>query len=143
MERMLEAKFALTLCGPALPQAALAAFLSPGGYDSHLRRIRRAFPDNIDRMSRAVRWLLAGANARTRLAGGFVLWLEMPGRFDSRRLFDRAIAHGICFARGAIFSPSRSHANCLRLSCGHPWDARIERSIETLGALAAEMLEAP
>jgi hypothetical protein len=39
MERMLEAKFALTLCGPALPQAALAAFLSPGGYDSHLRRI--------------------------------------------------------------------------------------------------------
>lgn len=54
MEKVLEAKFALTLCGAALPQAALAEFLSSGGYDSHLRRMRRAFAENIDRMSRAI-----------------------------------------------------------------------------------------
>lgn len=142
MQRVLEAKFALTLCGAALPQAALAEFLSTGGYDSHLRRIRRAFAENIDRMSRAVDRYFPAQTRVTRPAGGFVLWLEIPGAFDSQRLFDMAIARGICFAPGAIFSPSTSHANCLRLSCGHPWDARIEGSIETLGALAAKMLEA-
>jgi len=141
MERVLEAKFALTLCGAALPQAALAEFLSSGGYDSHLRRIRRAFAENIDRMTRAVDRCFPAQTRITRPAGGFVLWLEIPGRFDSRRLFDVAIAHGICFAPGAIFSPSKSHANCMRLSCGHPWDARIEESIETLGTLTANMLE--
>jgi DNA-binding transcriptional MocR family regulator len=141
IERVLEAKFALTLCGAALPQAALAEFLSSSGYDSHLRRIRRAFAENIDRMSRAVDRCFPPQTRVTRPAGGFVLWLEVPGHFDSRRLFDMAIARGICFAPGTIFSPSRSHANCLRLSCGHPWNARIEGSIETLGALAAEMLE--
>ena len=41
--RVLDNKFALTMCGPALPQAALAEFLSSGGYDSHLRRVRRTF----------------------------------------------------------------------------------------------------
>ena len=39
---------------PALPQAALADLLSCGGYDSHLRRIRRIFAENIDQMIRAV-----------------------------------------------------------------------------------------
>src|SRR5262249_16520402 len=38
MKRILETKSASTLCGPALPQAALAEFLATGGYDSHLRR---------------------------------------------------------------------------------------------------------
>src|SRR5262245_22290759 len=106
-------------------------------------RIRRAFAENIDRMSRAVDRYFPAQTRVTRPCGGFVLWLELPGRFDSGRLFDMAIARGICFAPGAIFSPSKNHENCLRLSCGHPWDARIEASIETLGALAAEMLEAP
>src|SRR5207245_9715273 len=52
MVKVLDSKFAFTLCGPALPQAALAEFLSSGGYDSHLRRVRRTFGDNIDRMMR-------------------------------------------------------------------------------------------
>jgi hypothetical protein len=38
MQRVLEHKLASTLSSPALPQAALADFLSCGGYDSHLRR---------------------------------------------------------------------------------------------------------
>ena len=140
MERVLETKFALNLCGAALPQAALAEFLSSGGYDSQLRRIRRVLAENVDQISRAVDRSFSAETRVTRPAGGFVLWLEMPKRFNSRRLFDTAIARGICFAPGDIFSPSKSHANCLRLSCGHPWNARIEESITTLGGLATEML---
>jgi DNA-binding transcriptional MocR family regulator len=140
MQRVLEAKFALTLCCAALPQAAVAEFLASGGYDSHLRRIRRAFAENIDLISRAVDRSFPAETRITRPAGGFVLWLEMPEGFDTQRLFERAIARGVCFAPGAIFSASQSHANCLRLSCGHPWSAHIEKGIETLGALTAQML---
>ncbi|HKV44727.1 MAG TPA: hypothetical protein VJT32_08640 [bacterium] len=50
MQRILQRKFALTLCGPALPRVAMAEFLSSGGYDSHLRRVRRTFANNIDQM---------------------------------------------------------------------------------------------
>jgi DNA-binding transcriptional MocR family regulator len=48
MQRVLERKFAFTLCGPALPQRALADFPASGGYDHHLRRIRSALAGNID-----------------------------------------------------------------------------------------------
>ncbi|WP_088344758.1 MULTISPECIES: PLP-dependent aminotransferase family protein [Rhodomicrobium] len=142
MQRVLEAKFAMNICSAALPQAALAEFLASGGYDGHLRRLRRSFAENIDRISRAVDKSFPAETRVTRPAGGFVLWLEMPDGFDSRRLFDLAIARGICFAPGDVFSASKSHAHCLRLSCGHPWDARIEDSIHTLGALTAGLLGA-
>ena len=140
MRRVLESKFALTLCGPALPQAALAAFLASGGYDSHLRRMRRTFAANIERMIRAIGRSFPGDTKVTRPAGGFVLWLELPRSLDCRALFDRALDAGVCFAPGDVFSASGRYSNFLRLSCGYPWDARIEHGVETLGRIAAAAL---
>jgi DNA-binding transcriptional MocR family regulator len=137
MDRILRDKFALTLCGPALPQAALADFLASGGYDSHLRRIRRIFEDNIDQMIRTIEKTFPKGTRVTRPVGGFVIWLELPKPLKSRELFDRALAHGICFAPGDIFSASGRYAGCLRLSCGYPWDARIEKGLTTLGEIAS------
>ena len=136
MAKVLDRKFAFTLCGPALPQAAFADFLASGGYDHHLRRMRRSFEDNIARMIHTIERAFPADTRVTRPAGGFVLWLELPKPFDSRQLFDAALSKGICFAPGDVFSPSRRFGNCLRLSCGYDWDARIETAVMKLGALA-------
>jgi DNA-binding transcriptional MocR family regulator len=136
MQHVLETKFALTLCGPALPQAALADFLCSGGYDSHLRRIRRTFEIGLNRMIRAIDAAFPKGTRVTQPAGGFVLWLELPKQIAARRLFDAALAREICFAPGDVFSASNRYGHCLRLSCGHGWDARIERGVQTLGELA-------
>lgn len=69
-----------------------------------------------------------------------MLWLELPPQVKTRSLFQRALDEGICFAPGEVFSASDRFANCLRLSCGHSWDARIERGVTRLGALATEAL---
>ena len=140
MRSVLERKFAFTLCGPALPQAALADFLSLGGYDSHLRRIRRVFAEGIDRMTHAIGGAFPKGTKVTRPAGGFVLWLELPRPVRSRALFEAALARGICFAPGDVFSASSRYANCLRLSCGHGWNARIGKGIAELGRLAGAAL---
>lgn len=140
MQRVLETKFALTLCGPALPQAALADFLASGGYDSHLRRVRRTFAANIERMVRAIDKAFPPGTRVTRPAGGFVLWLELPKPLKSRNLFDQALEQDICFAPGDAFSASGRYANCLRLSCGYPWDARMEWALQTLGEMAQQCL---
>ncbi len=140
MQGVLERKYAATLCGPALPQVALADFLTSGGYDSHLRRIRRAFQHNIAQMTRTIETAFPTGTRVTRPAGGFVLWLELPRPLDSRALFDAALEIGICFAPGDVFSASGRYRNCLRLSCGHPFDARIEKGVMTLGALASSQL---
>jgi DNA-binding transcriptional MocR family regulator len=140
MQKILERKFAFTLCGPALPQLALADFLSSGGYDSHLRRIRRVFDHTIDRMTHTVGKVFPEGTRVTSPAGGFVLWLELRKPIKSRTLFDAALDKGICFAPGDVFSASNRYDNCLRLSCGHGWLPRIEKGLATLGELARAAL---
>jgi DNA-binding transcriptional MocR family regulator len=140
LSRIVDAKAALTLCGAVLPQVAFAEFLASGGYDGHLRRIRRVFADNIERMTRAIDKSFPAGTRVSRPAGGFVLWLELPQPSNTRALFQTALDEGICFAPGEVFSASGRYANCLRLSCGHSWDARIERGVSRLGALASEAL---
>jgi DNA-binding transcriptional MocR family regulator len=140
MQEVLERKCALTLCSPALPQVALGEFLSSGGYDSHLRRIRRVFQHNIAQATRTIERTFPSGTKVTRPAGGFVLWLELPRPCDSRALFAAALEKGICFAPGDVFSASGRYRNCLRISCASPWGPRLEAGVATLGALAAGQL---
>lgn len=140
MHRVLERKVAFTLCGPALPQLALADFLASGGYDRHLRRIRRTFAGNVDQMLRTIERVFPTGTRVSRPAGGFVLWLELPQPLTSRELFAAALDRGICFAPGDVFSASNRYASCLRLSCGHSWDPWIENGLKTLGELASAAL---
>jgi DNA-binding transcriptional MocR family regulator len=136
MQTLLQAKFAMTLCGPALPQAALADFLCSGGYDSHLRRIRRTFEDNLHQMVRTIGKVFPAGTRVSQPAGGFVLWVELPDAISTRTLFYQALEKGVCFAPGDVFSATDRYGHCLRLSCGHTWDERIENGLRTLGALA-------
>jgi DNA-binding transcriptional MocR family regulator len=140
MERVLESKFAATLATPVLTQMALAAFLSTGDYERHLRRMRRAFAQTLDHMTRVIAQAFPPGTKVSRPTGGFVLWVELPGPSDTRALFAQALRKGVCFAPGVVFSGSGKHGHCLRLSGGHGWDARIENGLRMLGALAGKML---
>lgn len=136
MQSALTRKLAFTLSGPPLLQVALAEFLTSGGYDNHLRRIRRVFENTIGQMSRAVERSFPAGTKVSRPAGNFVLWLELPKSVRTTALFDAALENGICFVPGDVFSASGRYAHCLRLSCGHGWDARIEKGVMKLGKLA-------
>jgi DNA-binding transcriptional MocR family regulator len=141
MPRIIEAKVASTLCGPVLPQLALADFLASGGYDRHLRRIRRVFQDVLHRMVRAIDESFPEGTRVSQPQGGFVLWLELPRGIDTRLLFAQALERGICFAPGVVFSASGRYGNCLRVSGGYGWSARIDKGLRALGGMACDMAE--
>ena len=123
-----------------IPQLAVAEFLATGGYDHHLRRIRKAFEEQVERMSDAVCEYFPEGTRLTRPAGGFVLWAELDPRIDSLRLHDLALEQKVAIAPGSIFSPSGKYGNCVRLNCQHAWSERTERAVETLGRIIRGML---
>lgn len=129
-------KFAQTVGTATLPQMAIADFLENGGYERHLRRLRRALADQVTRVSDAVAEHFPPGTRISRPRGGFLLWVEMPPGKNALELHDRALARGISIAPGPIFSAKQRFSNCLRLSCGWPWTDRMERAIRTLGELA-------
>ena len=141
MQHVLERKMACTLSGLPLMQSAFADYLASGGYDRHLRRIRCVFRDNIERMSQAISRFFPDGTRVSRPSGGFVLWVELPKRIDTRELFGLAVERGICFAPGDAFSATRRYAHCMRFSCGALWSPRIGRALETLGRMAHDALQ--
>jgi DNA-binding transcriptional MocR family regulator len=111
---------------------------SNGSYDAHLRKIRTFFVDQLQRFSNAVSCYFSSEIRISRPQGRFVLWIEFAGKLDTTELAARAMnQHRIAIAPGCIFSANgKNYRNCLRLSCGHPWSARMESAIQTLGQLA-------
>lgn len=136
MERL---KMMSNLAAASPTQLALAEFLATGGYDHHLRAIRRIYSKNMSQMADAVGKHFPEGTRMTHPGGSFMLWVEMPEGTDSVQLYNRALAEGIGITPGAIFSLSEKYRNYIRLSTAF-WDERAERAIETLGRLVKEMI---
>ncbi|MDM0109106.1 PLP-dependent aminotransferase family protein [Variovorax sp. J22R24] len=130
------AKLTTTLGASAPAQAGLAAYLEKGGYDKHLRKLRRTLAEQQTFLAHAIRQHFPPGTRATRPAGGYFLWVEMPKQVDALEVHRQALAQGISVAPGPIFSALRGFTNCLRLNYGHAWDARTEQAVAMLGRLA-------
>lgn len=140
LDKVRRLKFTNTLGTPVVLQKTIANFLRDGGYDHHLRSIRRAYQNQLHLFSQAI---LRNFPAGTRLSrphGGFVLWAELPAKVDTLKLHTDALKQHIAIAPGILFSVKERYRNCLRINCGIPWGEPIEQAIRTLGELAKKQL---
>ncbi|MEW6487463.1 MAG: PLP-dependent aminotransferase family protein [Thermodesulfobacteriota bacterium] len=139
-KRIEHLKAVSNLATPTLPQLAVAEFLANGGYDRHLRRVRRVYARRMASMADAVARHFPPGTRLTRPAGAFALWVELPPGTDALVLYEKALAAGITVAPGPIFSPTQRYRNFLRLNAGY-WIEGMEGAVETLGRLARECVE--
>lgn len=103
--------------GTALPmEYAVADFLANGGYDHHLRRIRKVYARRAQWLAQAVDVYFPKGTCSCVPAGGFVLWVRMPEGVDSLKLYERCVERGVTIAPGAIFSPRPIFTHCIRIN---------------------------
>jgi DNA-binding transcriptional MocR family regulator len=136
-------KFITSIATASPTQMAIAEFLENGGYERHLRTIRRAYGRNVASLNEAIGRSFPEGTRVTRPQGGCLLWVELPEEVDSLDLYHRALKRGVSIAPGALFSSSgRAYANYLRLSAA-TWNAAVEQAAATLGSLAAACVSHP
>ena len=128
-------KFVNTSATPSLPQMAVAEFLQSGGYDHHLRKIRRFYAEQVRRMTEAVSRYFPQGTKMTRPTGGMCLWIELPAEIDSLAVYQQAMAAKISIAPGPLFSAKQKFGNFVRLNCGNPWSDAIEAAMRKLGEM--------
>lgn len=138
-ENVIRLKRMHTVSTNTLSQAAIAHFLSNGRYELHLRHLRKALHTQSLRYIQAICEYFPDDTKMTRPQGGFALWIELNKKINTYKLHKKALKHNIGIAPGQIFSSQARFENCLRLSYGEPWSARIEDGIKTLGKLVREM----
>jgi DNA-binding transcriptional MocR family regulator len=122
-------------------QLTVAAFLANGGYDRHLRSLRRAYQEQMARMQQAIVDYFPAEACVTRPQGGHVLWVEMPSGFNAMQLYQEALAQKIAIAPGVMFSASgNGYKNCFRLNTAVLWCEQVNQAMQTLGYLAKKQL---
>jgi GntR family transcriptional regulator/MocR family aminotransferase len=79
---LVEARYWTDLASPALPQLALAHFITSGGFDRHLRQVRRRHRARRDALLAALAAHLPGGTAHG-VAAGLHLLVTLPGIDDA------------------------------------------------------------
>lgn len=138
-EQIERGKMISSVATPSPTQLAIAEFLANGGYDHHLRSIRRVYARQTAQMGDAIGRFFPAGTRVSRPQGGAVLWVEMPERIDSLKLYEAGKQVGITIAPGHIFSIEGKYRNCIRLNAAC-WNPCVEAAIETLGRLAKQIL---
>ena len=123
-----------------LPQMAIAEFLESGGYDRHLRKMKRAFTDQMQLVTAGISQYFPKGTKVARPRGGFLLWVELPQGVDSLKLHGMALREKISITPGPLFSAKQRYKNFIRLNCGQVMSDRIEQSLSTLGRLTAKLI---
>lgn len=137
-EAVRKLKFASSVAEPLVLSETLGLFLETGGYDHHLRGLKRRYASHVDRVLGLIdRHFPPGTHA-THPAGGFLIWVELPEGFDTVALFHAALAEGISVMPGPLYSPGGRYPNALRLSCCYPMDERYTGALARVGALACQ-----
>ena len=128
-------KYVNTAASASLPQMAIAEFLQNGGFDHHLRKIRRLYSNQVQLMTEAISRYFPPGTKLTRPTGGMCLWVELPANVDALKVYHLGMAAKISTAPGPLFSAKQKYQNFLRLNCGNPWSERIENAVRELGRI--------
>ncbi len=136
-------KLSTSLATTVPVQIALADYLKQGGYENHLRHLRRTLAAHEAALVEAVEAHFPEGTRLARPAGGYFLWVELPRQVDALALHRQALAQGISLAPGPIFSAKREFGHCIRLNFGHPFDARARDAVASLGRWVCEQARAP
>lgn len=138
-DRVEELKFLGTLTTASLPQLAVAAYLQHDGYDYHLRRVRRLLAQQASIMAAAVQRFFPPGTTVTQPAGGYVLWVGLPGQVRALDLYALAQERRISVSVGDLFATGTAYRHFIRLNYSYPWDETVERAVRELGALVHDL----
>lgn len=142
-QRLRRIKSLSSMCEPAVLTETLGLFLESGGYDQHLRTLRKRYAFQVQEARGLIARYFPEGTRATQPCGGFVIWVELPEGVNGVELFHAALAEYISLNPGVLFSPNARYANAFRLSCCYPFNERYSGAIKRVGELAAEMLNKP
>ena len=133
-------KYVQTRSNERLAQLAAAEYIASPAFDRHLRRLRSALQAQREKTAEAIARHFPEGTRLNVPAGGLALWIELPRKLSSKRVFDAALQERILVAPGLMFSNSQRFDAYLRISCGLPYRPEVEQALLRLGEIVEKLL---
>lgn len=141
-ERLQRLKAATSGSETVMLQRALADLLTQPGIEAGYRQLRGVIAARVDEARALISRHFPKGTRVTAPAGGFILWLELPGDIDSIALFEACLDEHICIAPGGLFSATDRFRHCMRLGLGGKWGEAERRALKRVGQLAGNLAQA-
>lgn len=139
LDRVRQLKINTGIASPGITQHVVAKYLKGGSYERHLRNLRSTLKNQVQSVILSVAGNFPEGTRITAPQGGLMLWIEMAGNVDGLKVFHAAMERGISILPGSMCSSTRQYNNCIRISCGFPWDENIESGIKALAEIIRKM----
>ncbi|MBF6637694.1 PLP-dependent aminotransferase family protein [Rouxiella silvae] len=124
-----------TLSASVPIQLALADFLHQGGYDAHLKRLRRQLELRQTAMRNMIIKSFPVGTTVSQPKGGYFLWVNLGENIDATKIYQLALGQGFSVAPGTMFAVDDRYRHCLRLNTSFEWNTRAEKALLTLASL--------
>lgn len=138
-EQLRRMKSLSSMAEPALLCETLGLFLESGGYDQHLKSLRKRYAFQVQEARGLIARYFPSGTRATEPCGGFVIWIELPNGLNTVELFQLALDEHISLTPGSLFSPSGRYLNAFRLSCCYPFNQQYISAIKRVGELVSQM----
>ncbi len=135
LQTVFQIKLNSTVATGSINQRVLAEYLKSGAYERQMRRLRRALKNQVNNIAMAVARHFPEGTRLSSPQGGLMLWVQLPGKVDSLKVFQTARRRNIAIMPGIMCSSTQRYRNCIRISCGYPLTEEIEKGIAVLGQI--------
>jgi DNA-binding transcriptional MocR family regulator len=136
VQRLVLAKEAADLCGSNLTMLATERwFAQDERWRPALDGLVRTYRARRDAMLEAIEEHFPDDAMWTVPAGGFYVWVTLPGWIDTKALLAKAVEHRVAYVPGTAFYPDGRGTNQLRLAFCYPTEDRIREGVARLGDL--------
>lgn len=130
--KLVIAKQGADLCSNVFSQYIAHEYIKSGFVDEQIKKIRRMYRRKRNIMLRALRKYFPPGVKWTEPSGGLFIWVELPKRFDTRKLLSKAIKKKVAFVHGAAFFVDGGGKNMMRLNFSNSSDRDIVLGIKRL-----------
>jgi 2-aminoadipate transaminase len=117
--------------------ALVAPILDDGGVADYLDRLRLTLGGRLTTMAETLQQCLPSAVSYRRPEAGYFFWLQLPEHIDTSDARPAALASGVGFQPGRLFSTRGGLGNCMRLSFAYYDEAEIRAGVAKLGQFIA------
>jgi DNA-binding transcriptional MocR family regulator len=134
-QRLILAKEAADLCGSSFTMLVTERYFAGERWRGNLATLVDTYRLRRDAMLEALAEHFPTDASWTHPAGGFFVWVTLPGWVDAQTMLAAAVERRVAYVPGTAFYPDGRGANQMRLAFCHPTEDRIREGIARLGAL--------
>ncbi len=141
IQRLILAKEAADLCGSSFTMAVTERYFASDRWHANLSSLVDLYRSRRDAMLEALEEHFPPDATWTRPAGGFYVWVTLPGYLDTRAMLAAAVEHKVAYVPGTAFYPDGRGADRMRLAFCYPPEERIRAGVGRLGELLLDQAE--